>query len=286
MDEQMTSIVGKTCLVTGATSGIGYETARTLANMGATLVIVGRDEQKCIRSVECFRQESGNPHVDYLRADLSSQEQIHSLVGEFKERFDRLHVLINNAGAFFLRRKESVDGIEMTFALNHLAYFLLTDLLLDTIKSSAPARIVNVGSNSHLGMHLNLSDLQGRHGYNSWRAYGQSKLANLLFTYELARRLEGSHVTVNALHPGFVATGIGKNNGWYARLALWFARWKALTPVQGAQTAIYLATSPEVDGMTGKYFINKKMVASSPASYDRDIAQRLWQVSEAMTVIS
>jgi len=279
MTEHQFAIKDKTCLVTGATSGIGYEAALALAKMGARLVIVGRNPQKCIAAVARFRQESANPAVDYLLADLSSQKQIRRLAGEFLERYDHLHVLINNAGAFFLRRKESVDGVEMTFALNHLAYFLLTNLLLERLKASAPARIINVSSNSHLGIEMNFADLQGRHGYSGWRAYGQSKLANLLFTYELARQLEGSRVSVNAMHPGFVATGIGKNNGWYARLALWFAHLRARTPQEGARTIIYLATSPNVEGISGKYFSDEKPVASSPASHDEAAARRLWLIS-------
>jgi NAD(P)-dependent dehydrogenase (short-subunit alcohol dehydrogenase family) len=273
-------------LITGATSGIGYETARGLAKTGAQVVIAGRDERKCRQSVETIRKESSNPQIEYLLADLSSQAQVRRLASEFKERFDRLDVLVNNAGAFFLRREESVDGIEMTFALNHLAYFLLTNLLLDTMRASAPARIVNVSSNAHLGFEMNFDDLQARRGYNSWRAYGQSKLANLLFTYELARRLGGSGVSVNALHPGFIATGIGKNNGWIARLAMWLVDFGARKPQEGAQTALYLATSPEVEGVTGKYFIDCHEVSSSPASYDRQAAGRLWQISEEMTGLS
>jgi retinol dehydrogenase-12 len=208
------------CMVTGATSGIGAVTARALAEKGAAVVVVGRDAEKSEATVNLIQQQTGNPRVEYLLADLSVQEEIRRLAERFKSRYQRLHVLVNNAGAFFMSRQLSADGLEMTFALNHLAYFLLTHLLLDILKASAPARIVNVSSNGHRGMKINLEDLKSQGRYAPMQAYGQSKLANLLFTYELARRLEGSGVTVNALHPGFVATNLAANNGWLARSRL------------------------------------------------------------------
>ncbi len=203
---------GKICLVTGGTNGIGKSTALELARMGATVIVVGRDAQKTSHVLEEIRAASGNQNVNSLLADLSSQQEVRGLADQFKSKYSRLHVLINNAGGFFMRRQIRVDGIEMTFALNHLASFLLTNLLLDTIKASAPARIINVSSNAHTSGKIEFDNLQGEREYGP-RAYDNSKLANILFTMELARRLEGTGVTVNALHPGFVATGFAKNNG-------------------------------------------------------------------------
>lgn len=275
---------GKVILVTGATSGIGLETARQLADMGAAVIGVGRNLEKSAAAAEQVRQESGNPQVEYLNADLSSQEQIRRLVEGFRSRYERLDVLVNNAGGFFNKYVETADGIELTFALNHLNYFLLTSLLLDLLIKSAPARVVNVSSDAHRNGRINFDDLEGKQHYNGWRAYAQSKLANVLFTYELARRLEGTGVTANALHPGFVATGFGHNNrdlvGWGTRLA---QRLAARTPEQGAQTSIYLAASLAEEGVTGKYFVDEKPVPSSPLSYDQSVARQLWEVSAAMT---
>ena len=285
MQSSNTSMHGKICMVTGATAGIGEVTAQALARMGADVILVGRSQQKCADTVTRIKEKTGNSSVECLLADLSSQAQIRELVAQFHNRYDRLDVLVNNAGGAFIWRQESVDGIEMTFALNHLNYFLLTNLLLDTIKNSSPARIVNVSSNSHYGANINFEDLEGKRKYWWNTAYGQSKLANVMFTYELARRLEGTKVTVNALNPGFVATDIGKNNGWYTRLVLWFLRLWALTPQEGARTNVYLASSHEVEGVTGKYFFKEKQVESDPASYDLEAARRLWEVSAEMVGI-
>lgn len=274
---------GKVCLVTGATAGIGRVTARELARQGATVIVAGRNAEKSAAVVEQIKQQTGNPNVAYLLADLSSQSEVRALANQFKRQYPRLDVLVNNAGAMFLRRQESADGIEMTFALNHLNYFLLTNLLLDTLIANAPARIVNVASRAHVGVAgLNFDDLQNQKGYFGWRAYGQSKLCNVLFTYELARRLEGTSVSANALHPGLVATRFGSNNtglSW-----IWtFVNLFALSAEEGAQTPIYLAASPEVEGVTGRYFYQSKALPSSKASYDAQAARRLWQVSEQMT---
>lgn len=273
---------GKICLITGGTSGIGMVTAIELACMGSTVVITARNAQKAKVAVEKIIEESGNPVVEGLIADLSSQAQVRALAGEFVHRYQRCDVLINNAGAVFLRRALSIDGIEMTFAVNHLAPFLLTNLLLDTIKRSAPARIINVASRSHEGAEINFSDLEGKRGYSFMRAYGQSKLANVMFTNELARRLDGFEVTVNAVHPGFVATNMGANNGWLVRLFLPLTSIWAISPQDGAKTVVYLATSPEVERESGKYFYKNRIVPSSPASQDREFAQRLWAVSGKM----
>jgi len=277
-------LMGRVCLVTGATAGIGAVTARELARMGATVVGVGRNPDKCATVGERVKSETGNPQVEFLSADLSSQAQVRRLAEAFKQKYDRLEVLVNNAGAYYLTRQDCVDGIELTFALNHLGYFLLTNLLLDLIKASAPARIVNVSSNAHQSARMDFASLKGGGFYNSWAAYSQSKLANLLFTYELARRLEGTGVTVNALHPGFVASSFAHNNGWLVAWGTKVAQKLAgRTPEDGARTVIYLATSPEVEGISGKYFIDEKVVDSSPVSYDETIAKRLWVVSEQMT---
>jgi len=274
----------KISLITGATSGIGQATATALAQKGATVIVAGRSEERCKKTVDQIQHQTGNSRVDYLLADLSMQSQIHQLAEEFKSRYERLDVLVNNAGAIHLFRRVSADGIEMTFALNHLAYFLLTNLLLDTLKASAPARIVNVASNSHYGQHLDFDNLQLTRGYNPMRAYGRSKLCNLYFTYELARRLEGTGVTVNAMHPGFVATNMAANNGWLVRLFLPLIHRNSLTPEQGASTAVYLASSPEVEGVTGNFFVRERERASDPVSYDESVASRLWEVSEKMTI--
>ena len=278
---------GKFCLITGATSGIGAVTAKALAAKGATTIIVGRNENKCREMVRRISDATGNHVVDYLAADLSSQKDIHRLTEEFNARYGKLDVLVNNAGAKFTRRLESVDGYEMTFALNHLAYFLLTNLLLDSMKIGRRSRIVNVASGSHGGCPgMNFDDLQCKKQYVGKRAYAQSKLANILFTYELARRLKGTVVTANALHPGGVATGFCRNNGWVGwikHVGYHFLKGELVGPKKGARTSIYLATSPEVEGISGKYFIDQKPVRSSAASYDEASAKRLWDVSLDLT---
>ena len=283
MQNQSEDIKGKICLITGATSGIGKVTARELARKGARLVIVSHNQLKCENTVASIQDETGNKDIEYMVADLSSQDQIHQLASGFLDRHDHLDVLINNAGAIFLSREVSVDGIEMTWALNHLNYFLLTNLLLDTLKASAPARIINVASAAHRGAKINFDDLQAEHHFNGMQAYSQSKLANILFTYELARRLQGTQVTANALHPGFVASNFAKNNGGLVRLGMGVAQLFAISPEKGAETSIYLASSPEVEGISGSYFVKKEAVKSDPASYNEETAQKLWQVSEAMT---
>ncbi len=285
MSDATPNLQGKIILVTGATAGIGEITARELARMGARMVLVGRNPQKCEASVASIRQETGNPDVHALVADLSSMAEVRRLADEFHHQYDRLDVLVNNAGAMFSTRIETVDGFERTFALNHLAYFLLTNLLLDRLKASAPSRIVNVASEAHrvASRGLNFDDLQAQNRYRAFRAYGASKLANILFTRELARRLEGTGVTANCLHPGFVDTSFTAGNGalgWvFRRMASLFA----ITPEKGAQTSIYLASSPDVAGVTGAYFDKCRQKTPLPAAQDDQAARRLWEVSEQLT---
>ena len=276
---------GQIVMVTGANAGIGKITARELARMGAHVIMVARSREKGEAALAEIKSTTGSSQIDLLLADLSSQQSIRQLATDFQARYDKLHVLVNNAGAVFLKRQESADGLEMTFALNHLGYFLLTNLLLDMIKASAPARIVNVSSMAHQQGQIDFADLQNQKSYQGFQVYSQSKLANLLFTYELARRLEGSGVTVNALHPGFVASNFAKNNGFIARLAMNLAKLLriAQTTDKGAETSIYLASSPEAALVTGKYFDEKKAIRSSHASYNEADARQLWQVSKQMT---
>ena len=273
---------GKICLVTGGTNGIGKATAQALAQMGATVVIVGRDVLKTSQVAEEIRAASGSNTVDSLLADLSSLQEVRWLADKFKRKYSHLHVLINNAGGFFMRRQLRGNGIEMTFALNHLAGFLLTNLLLDTIKASAPARIINVSSNAHTSGKIEFDNLQGEREFGP-RAYDNSKLANILFTVELARRLEGTGVTVNALHPGFVATGFAKNNGKaIAALVSLITPLVARSPAKGAETSIYLASSPGVEGVTGKYFFDSRVIPAAPQATDMVVARKLWDVSAEM----
>ncbi len=273
---------GKVVMVTGATNGIGFETAKALAAKGATIVGVGRNPQKCTDVTAQLTRTTGNSKVEFLVADLAVQAQIRQLAQTFKQKYNRLDVLANNAGGYFAKREVSADGHEMTWALNHLDYFLLTDLLLEVIKASAPARIVNVSSGAHTSVQgINFDDVEFQRGYSGWTVYGHSKLANVMFTYELARRLAGTRVTANVLHPGFVATGFGHNNGGLMRTGMNVAqKIAAKKPAQGAATSVYLASSPEVEGVTGKYFSDEKETKSSAASYDVGAQQRLWALSE------
>jgi NAD(P)-dependent dehydrogenase (short-subunit alcohol dehydrogenase family) len=273
----------KVCLITGGTAGIGLVTAWELARLGASVVITARTKEKLAVAIDKIKLESSSGKVAGLVADLSSQREVRALAKDYEAQYSRLDVLINNAGAIFFRRTVSIDGIEMNFANNHLAYFLLTNLLLDTIKRSEPARIINVASSSHQGRELDFDDLECQRNYQFMVAYGMSKLANLLFTYELARRLEGRGVTVNTLHPGLVGTNIAGNNGWLIRALLPLWRIWAISVEEGAETSIYLASSPEVEGVSGKYFYQKRAIPSSRYSYDQAVAGRLWQVSAEMT---
>ena len=273
------TVRGRICVVTGATAGIGLETARGVARQGATVVIVGRNPDKCRTVVEEIRQRTGNPNVSFLVADLSVQAEIRRLASEIEARCPRLDVLVNNVGGLFLNGQVSADGIEMTLALNHLGPFLLTRLLCPTLKASVPARIVNVASVAHLGAKLDCANLQ----FAGWKGYKRSKLANILFTYELARRLEGTGVTANALSPGLVASNFGLNNRGLFPVVRPLWNWAALGTEEGARTSVYLVTSPDVEGVTGKYFARCEPRRSSAVSHDRALAAELWRVSASLT---
>ena len=273
---------GKICMITGANSGIGKATALGLAKMGATIVMVCRNKDRGEKALEDIKKEVENGTVDLMIADLSTQKAIHQLVKEFKERYQFLHVLINNAGVNLSRCVLTEDGIETTFAVNYLAQYLLSNLLLDVLQASSPARIVNVAS-SVLAKNIDFENLNGEKHYRQLNAYGQSKLAVILFTYELSRRIEGTGVTVNCLHPGYVKTNMIKNfrkfvKYFYPLIGLFMKK-----PKKGAKTSIYLASSSEVEGVSGKYFKKRKEVESMKAAYDEEIAKRLWDVSIALT---
>jgi NAD(P)-dependent dehydrogenase (short-subunit alcohol dehydrogenase family) len=279
---------GKVCLITGATNGIGKVAALELAKKGATVIVAGRNAQKTEQVVQEIKQATGHERVHHVLADLSLMSGVHALADDILQRYDRLDVLLNNAGGIFNQRQVTSEGLELTFALNHMSYFLLTQRLLELLRVSAPARVINVSSNAHFGTQkLNFDNLQGEKSYFGFGAYSSSKLANVLFTYELARRLVGTGITANALHPGAVSTGFGMNNRDVISKVL-FTLFKMVTisPEQGAQTSIYLASSPQVNGVTGKYFDKSKPVASSPASYDEAAQHRLWQISEQIAGIS
>jgi NAD(P)-dependent dehydrogenase (short-subunit alcohol dehydrogenase family) len=273
----------KLCLVTGASRGIGYHIALGLAGMGAYVVLVGHNHKRGENASQRINAYTTKNSTDFMLADLSSQEQIRRFAEKFKGKHDHLDVLVNNAGGFFLRREESMDGMEMTFALNHMNYFSLTLSLLKHLLPSGSARIVNVSSEAHRGESMDFADLQFENGYNAMRAYGRSKLANLLFTYELSRRLLDTDVTVNAVHPGFVGTYLGKQDS-LVRIVMNILHFLfAKSPKEGAQTPVYLASSPRVEDVTGRYVIDRQVVRSSPASYDFKAAKRLWEISEELS---
>jgi NAD(P)-dependent dehydrogenase (short-subunit alcohol dehydrogenase family) len=277
----------KTIVITGGTNGIGEAASLELAKKGAEVIIVGRNPEKTKTVVGQISEKTGNFAVHGLVADLSSMAEVCRLSQEILLNYPAVNILVNNVGGIFATRNLTIDGFEYTFALNHLSYFLLTNLLLDRLKANAPARIINVSSGSHEGASINFDDLQSEQHYNfgGYKAYGQSKLANLLFTYELARRLAGTGVTVNAVHPGTVASGFGENNNGVMKFSMKIYHQFSLTPEQGADTVVYLASSPDVEGITGKYWTLRKAVASSPQSYDQDAQKRLWTVSAQLAGI-
>jgi len=275
-----TSMAGKTALITGGTGGIGKATAAGLARMGARVGIVGRDATRGTSAAADIGSTSGNPSIDAFTADLASQADVRRLAAEVLDTYPRLDVLVNNVGGFWAHRHVTVDGLERTFAVNHLAAFLLTGLLLERLVASAPARVVTVSSGAQSMGRIDFDDLQGERKYSGQRAYNQSKLANVMFTYELARRLEGTGVTANVLHPGVTRTAFGvEDQAWYFTTGSGFARRFMKSPEQGAETPVHLASSPDVEGVSGRYFANGRPKESNRLSYDADAAARLWRVS-------
>jgi NAD(P)-dependent dehydrogenase (short-subunit alcohol dehydrogenase family) len=273
---------GKICLITGANSGIGKATAIGLAKMGATIVMACRNKERGEQALNYIKRESNNELIDLMLVDLSSQKDIHQFVQDFKEKYKHLDVLINNAGVNLSKRTLSVDGIETTFAVNYLAHFLLCNLLFDLLKASAPARIVNVAS-SVQAKSIYFDNINGDKHYSQMKAYSMSKLAVVLFTYEFARRFDGNGVTINCLHPGYVRTNMIRNFRKFVKYFFPFISLFVIGPKRGAKTSIYCASSPDVEGVSGKYFKKRKVITSSKASYDKDLAQKLWELSVKLT---
>jgi len=262
----------KVILITGATDDIGRQTALELARLGARVLVHGRSEARCRAVVDEIRRRTGNENLEYFVADFASLRQVREMAAKVKARHDRLHVLINNAGIFLRERRLTEDGLETTFAVNHLAHFVLTRLLLDLLKASAPARIVVVSSSTHQSAKVDFGNLQGEKRYDGYAAYAQTKLGNVLFTYELAERLKGTGVTANCLHPGVIATKMLRTG--------WGGGGRGLE--EGAETPVYLASSPEVEDVTGKYFVRKQERSSSSASRDEKLRKEFWKASEGL----
>jgi len=283
LDNSNGGMGGTTVLITGGTSGIGKATAVAMAAMGANVVVVGRNQERGGAAVEEIKAQSHNESVELMLADLSVQAEVRRLAEEFLERYDRLDVLVNNAGLVQSKRTETPDGIEMTLAINHLAPFLLTNLLLGCLEQSAPSRVITVSSEAQRWGTMDFEDMQSRRKYRGFPVYGMTKLANIMFTYELAERLDGTGVMANCLHPGSVGTNFGQNNR--GAMALFFRTFKPFmrSPEQGADTLIWLASSPEVDGVSGKYFSDRKEIEAKKVAYDPAARRRLWEISEDLT---
>ena len=270
-------------MITGATSGIGLAAALDLSRMGARVIVHGRSKDRCRTALDRIRARGGSENNEYAAADLSVQSEVRELARRVTSRHNRLDVLINNAGAVYLMRRLSGDGIEMTLATNHLASFLLTHLLLPSLEASPSARIINVASHAHYGNPVDLSNVEMKRGYLPLTAYNRSKFANVLFTYALARRLEGTKITVNAMHPGFVSTSLGSNNGVLIRPLARLVLSMGITPEEGAKTVVYLASSPDVEGINGKYYYLQKSVPSDRRTYDVELQENLWGISKEKT---
>jgi NAD(P)-dependent dehydrogenase (short-subunit alcohol dehydrogenase family) len=276
-------VAGKTCVVTGANVGIGKETAIGLARKGAHVLMVCRSRERGEAALGEVRAAARSDRVELLLCDMAAFASMRELSEAIHERFESLHVLVNNAGAMFARRELTVDGIEHTFQVNHLGYFVVTHLLLDLLRASAPARIVNVASRAHRRARFEFDNLQGEREYGDLSAYSRSKLYNIAFTYELARRLQGSGVTANCLHPGVVASNFGLSAGPAFRALVRVGRPFLLSPERGAQTSIYVASSPDLDGVSGKYFDRCRAVRTTKLSYDVAAHERLWRISADLT---
>ena len=274
---------GKTALITGGTSGIGKATAVALAAMGADVVVVGRNRERGEVALGEIKSQSHSESVELMLADLSVQDEVRGLAGAFLERYDRLDVLANNAGLVQSKRTETADRIETTLAVNHLAPFLLTNLLLDRLKQSAPSRVITVSSEAQRWGDMDFDDLQSTQKYRGFPVYGMTKLANIMFTYELAERLKGTFVTANCLHPGAVGTNFGKNNGGPMTLFFRAAKPFMRSPEQGADTLIWLASSPDVEGVSGTYFSDRKEIEAKKIVHDPATRRRLWEISEDLT---
>ena len=272
------NIKNKNILITGATNGIGQATALKLARLGANVNIVARNEDKCVNTQKMIKQKTDRI-INYYVADLSSQDEIRNFAKNFKSKNKELHVLINNVGVFLKKREESVDGLEMTFAINHLSYFLLTNLLLDLIEKSSPSRIINVSSIAHRFANINFDDLQTKHKYTSMKAYSQSKLANILFSNHLSEKIKNKDVVVNSLHPGIVNTGFGLEED-NKRSGISLLSIIGIHSIKGANTVIYLAISPNVSSITGKYWYRKMQIKPSKKALDLFTQQRLWKISK------
>jgi NAD(P)-dependent dehydrogenase (short-subunit alcohol dehydrogenase family) len=275
---------GRVCAVTGASSGLGFETALALARMGATVALLCRSEERGAQARDRIAAETGSDALQVVHCDHANLDTVRAAAGELLGRFDALHVLVNNAGLMIPQRRITVDDLEETFQVNHLSAFLLTALLRDRLAASAPARVVTVSSAAHRGLSLDFDDLQSVSRYDGLGVYARSKLANVLFTYELARRLEGSGVAANTLHPGLVRTRFGHDNGAVMRAVMTLMQVPpfGVSPRRGARTQVWLASSPEVDGVSGRYFVRCRARRSSRGSYDREAQRRLWDASEQL----
>lgn len=278
------TMAGRVCAITGASSGLGLETARALAGMGATVALLCRSTERGEVARAQISAATGNADLHVVACDHANLDSVRDAAGELLARFDALHVLVHNTGLMLMQRRITVDGLEETFQVNHLSAFALTALLRERLAASAPARVITVSSIAHRAAQLDFDDLQSERLYDGFYVYARSKLANVLFTYELARRLEGSGVTANTLHPGLVRTGFGHNNGRSARALMTLSQLPPLatTPRRGARTQVWLASSDAVEGVSGRYFARRRERRSSRISYDRDAQRRLWEASDVL----